>query len=64
MHEMMARASTRKTTRVDDNARVLIGLFDLSMIVPYSEGKWVFVDGGDLAQMPRVGGISWHGQDR
>ncbi|KAG2340234.1 hypothetical protein BDR05DRAFT_890230, partial [Suillus weaverae] len=53
-----------KTTRVDDNVHVLIGLFDLSMIVPYSEGKWVFVNGGDLAQMPRVGGISWHGQDR
>ncbi|KAG1863079.1 hypothetical protein F4604DRAFT_1525542, partial [Suillus subluteus] len=32
MHEKMAR--------VEDNAHVLIGLFDLSMIVPYSKGKW------------------------
>jgi hypothetical protein len=42
VHEKMAWASGRKTTRVEDTAYSLIGLFDLSMSVAYGEGKWAF----------------------
>ncbi|KIK40234.1 hypothetical protein CY34DRAFT_276765 [Suillus luteus UH-Slu-Lm8-n1] len=42
VHEKMMWASTRTTTRIEDVAYSLIGIFDVSMMVAYGEGKRAF----------------------
>ncbi|KAG1840817.1 heterokaryon incompatibility protein-domain-containing protein [Suillus subalutaceus] len=42
VHEKMMWASTRTTTRIEDEAYSLIGIFDVSMMVAYGEGKRAF----------------------
>ncbi|KAG2358607.1 hypothetical protein BDR07DRAFT_1489285 [Suillus spraguei] len=42
VHEKMMWASTRTTTRIEDIAYSLIGIFDVSMMVAYGEGKRAF----------------------
>ncbi|OJA16689.1 hypothetical protein AZE42_06978 [Rhizopogon vesiculosus] len=38
----MKWASTRRTTRIEDNAYCLLGIFNLSIPVSYGEGRWDF----------------------
>ncbi|KIJ58830.1 hypothetical protein HYDPIDRAFT_119185 [Hydnomerulius pinastri MD-312] len=42
VHEKMMWASTRTTTRVEDIAYCLIGIFDVSMAIAYGEGQRAF----------------------
>ena len=42
VREKMLWASTRKTTRVEDVAYSLLGIFDISMPIAYGEGKRAF----------------------
>ncbi|KAH7881913.1 hypothetical protein F5I97DRAFT_1914476 [Phlebopus sp. FC_14] len=42
VHEKMMWASTRTTTRIEDIAYCLIGIFDVSMTIAYGEGKRAF----------------------
>ncbi|KAG6328848.1 hypothetical protein ID866_10241 [Astraeus odoratus] len=42
VHTRMMWASTRTTTRIEDIAYCLIGIFDVSMTVAYGEGKRAF----------------------
>ncbi|KIJ58831.1 hypothetical protein HYDPIDRAFT_119186 [Hydnomerulius pinastri MD-312] len=42
VYEKMLWASNRRTTRVEDVAYSLIGIFDISMPVAYGEGHWAF----------------------
>ncbi|KAH7883418.1 hypothetical protein F5I97DRAFT_1939187 [Phlebopus sp. FC_14] len=42
VQEKMVWASKRRTTRVEDTAYSLIGIFDVSMQVAYGEGDWAF----------------------
>ncbi|KIJ62296.1 hypothetical protein HYDPIDRAFT_158118 [Hydnomerulius pinastri MD-312] len=38
----MKWASTRRTTKIEDTAYCLLGIFDLSIPVSYGEGRWAF----------------------
>ncbi|KIJ64203.1 hypothetical protein HYDPIDRAFT_154529 [Hydnomerulius pinastri MD-312] len=40
--QKMGWASKRKTTRIEDVAYSLIGIFDISMSISYGEGSWAF----------------------
>ena len=40
--EKMRWASRRETTRVEDVAYALIGIFDITMSISYGEGQWAF----------------------
>lgn len=40
--EKMRWASRRETTRVEDVAYALIGIFDITMPISYGEGRWAF----------------------
>lgn len=40
--EKMRWASQRETTRVEDAAYALLGIFDITMPISYGEGKWAF----------------------
>ena len=40
--EKMRWASRRETTRMEDAAYALIGIFDITMPVAYGEGRWAF----------------------
>ncbi|KAF9236122.1 hypothetical protein BU15DRAFT_50492, partial [Melanogaster broomeanus] len=42
VYEKMVWASKRQTTRVEDIAYSLIGIFDVSMPIAYGEGMWAF----------------------
>ncbi|KIJ11860.1 hypothetical protein PAXINDRAFT_83829, partial [Paxillus involutus ATCC 200175] len=42
VHERMMWASTRTTTRIEDIAYCLIGIFDVSMTIAYGEGQRAF----------------------
>ncbi|OAX33521.1 hypothetical protein K503DRAFT_725736 [Rhizopogon vinicolor AM-OR11-026] len=42
VHMKMKWASTRRTTRIEDNAYCLLGIFNLSIPVSYGEGRWAF----------------------
>ncbi|KAH7882338.1 hypothetical protein F5I97DRAFT_347319 [Phlebopus sp. FC_14] len=42
VQEKMVWASKRRTTRVEDVAYSLIGIFDVSMQIAYGEGDWAF----------------------
>ncbi|KIJ66922.1 hypothetical protein HYDPIDRAFT_108890 [Hydnomerulius pinastri MD-312] len=42
VREKMAWASKRQTTRIEDIAYSLIGIFDVNMPVAYGEGEWAF----------------------
>lgn len=42
IRKKMAWASRRSTTRIEDAAYSLIGIFDVSMLTAYGEGEWAF----------------------
>jgi hypothetical protein len=42
VYEKMIWASTRRTTRVEDRAYCLLGIFDITMSISYGEGSWAF----------------------
>ncbi|KAJ8590051.1 hypothetical protein M405DRAFT_933036 [Rhizopogon salebrosus TDB-379] len=42
VHQKMMWASTRTTTRIEDVAYSLIGIFDVTMMIAYGEGKRAF----------------------
>ncbi|KIJ19550.1 hypothetical protein PAXINDRAFT_69577, partial [Paxillus involutus ATCC 200175] len=42
VYEKMVWASKRRTTRVEDIAYSLLGIFDVSMPIAYGEGMWAF----------------------
>ncbi|KAF9232288.1 hypothetical protein BU15DRAFT_90692 [Melanogaster broomeanus] len=42
VQEKMVWASKRRTTRMEDTAYCLVGLFDISMQIAYGEGDWAF----------------------
>ncbi|CCM05770.1 uncharacterized protein FIBRA_08003 [Fibroporia radiculosa] len=43
VHEKMLWASHRRTTKTEDMAYALIGIFDITMPIAYGEGAWAFV---------------------
>ncbi|KAF8129877.1 heterokaryon incompatibility protein-domain-containing protein [Boletus edulis] len=42
VYEKMMWASKRRTTRVEDRAYCLLGIFDITMSIAYGEGTWAF----------------------
>ena len=42
VYEKMNWASKRRTTRIEDRAYCLLGIFDLTMSISYGEGSWAF----------------------
>ncbi|KIJ67991.1 hypothetical protein HYDPIDRAFT_107551 [Hydnomerulius pinastri MD-312] len=42
VYDKMVWASKRRTTRIEDIAYALIGIFDISMPIAYGEGTWAF----------------------
>ena len=42
VYEKMIWASKRRTTRIEDRAYCLLGIFDISMPISYGEGSWAF----------------------
>ncbi|KAI9566647.1 hypothetical protein HD554DRAFT_1983128, partial [Boletus coccyginus] len=42
VYEKMVWASKRRTTRIEDRAYCLLGIFDITMSISYGEGSWAF----------------------
>ncbi|KAF8547517.1 HET-domain-containing protein [Imleria badia] len=42
VHEKVIWASKRRTTRIEDRAYCLLGIFDITMSISYGEGSWAF----------------------
>ncbi|EGO05159.1 hypothetical protein SERLA73DRAFT_14460, partial [Serpula lacrymans var. lacrymans S7.3] len=42
IREKMLWASTRETTRIEDTAYSLLGIFEITMSIAYGEGAWAF----------------------
>ncbi|KAF9228474.1 hypothetical protein BS17DRAFT_763946 [Gyrodon lividus] len=62
--EIMSWASARKTTRIEDIAYCLIGLFDVNLTITYGEGDKAFprLVEAIMAKKPKWDVLAWTGQ--